>query len=152
MLIADLLEHVNALPPQLAINIQEAARRYLDGDDLEALFCDGAGAGVRSGRTRLKMTIRDYYLRQAYRSIPELRSTHARSQNLLDHIQRLPPALRNYRQGRPPVSTVNLNLCRAADYGVLPESLRQIQTICTHSGNELSVFIANLAIDNNAEL
>jgi hypothetical protein len=152
MLIADLLEHVSALPPQLAINIQEAVRRYLEGDNLEALFCDGAGPGIRSGRTRLKMITRDSYLRQAYRCIPELKSTAARTQKLLEHIQRLPPALRNYREGHPPVSAVNLNLCRAADYGELPESLRQIQTICRNSGNELPVFIANLAIDNNDEL
>lgn len=152
MLFVDLLEHANVLPPYLATQIQTGVMRYLSGDSLEAILFDGGGPGDRTGRTRLKKMIRDHLIRQAYRAIPELRSTATRTQKLLEHIRRLRPVLRNYRAGHCPLSAVSLSLCQAAEYGDLPESLRQIQAICRKSGNELPVFIAEMGNHNHAEL
>lgn len=128
-LFAQLQRESSRLSPELAAWISDAHQCWREGVPLDTAFGLKPGPGQRHPATVARLAERNQYLRLAWVLVAG-GTDWAKAENLACTIKRLPPLYRRYRSGHIPPTALTHMLCKASDYGPLPEKPRQLWNIC----------------------
>lgn len=128
-LFEQLRQESTRLSPELAAWIHTAHQRWREGVPLDHAFGLKPGPGQRNPATLARLAERNRHLLMAWVLVAG-GTDWAKAENLACTIKRLTPLYRRYRSGHTPPTALTHMLCKASDYGPLPEKPRQLWNIC----------------------